>query len=738
MGDTALAHSHAVRQVMRMLAALVAAEQMPNHLQVSDSIGRAARAIGAAARGEECSFARFDESAGAAGSLSGYAIFAGNGAVGLSDESFADACRALIAPAGDAAIETIVFQTMPMWWLGCVYQGLLAYRPDRSGGKLELNQSYRKGAGIFFTPACLVDYVTESVLGPLADDALGKLDSDSPVERLLDLKILDPAMGGGDFLSASVGFLGGAVGGDTGRTRAEVAANCVYGVDIDPIAVEIARFGVWAASGYAEGISERINSHLVCADALGAGGGVGAFGWGNAFPEVFGNGRDGGFDAVVGNPPYVAAKNGLSSEQIRGTVRGQSDSYLMFLSSALDNNLVRSGGMLAMVLPDPMLVRENAAEVRRRLVTDWTIVSLLHIYGAFPGAVVANIIPICRNAKGGGSVFWASRIEYVPDRRSFVLRPRTTAEQLSHPVRRDTVVAQERCEFLYLLEVGAYAGTIRRIHGEDVCLSRYVPPFAPLGELNVKAIYRGEEVGKSAIRGETGDLPMLLGGQSIRPYEITWEGRRTDRSRIRKPVERYLSTKILVQKSSARLVAALDRVDGAQPGYVFPQSVYAIELTDKGMSELYLLCVLNSEVMNEYIRRTVTGYKMLQPQLELEDIRRLPIRRISFSTHHAERHDEAAVGMRLFEDESLRLGAGGAFSGLANFVVSCLTGVPERSDVVHDILAHLGEIVVRLTASSREAPDSATTRRLEAARAAIEVIVWRLYSSEPAQMSLPW
>ncbi len=105
------------------------------------------------------------------------------------------------------------------------------------------------------------------------------------------------------------------------------------------------------------------------------------------------------------------------------------------------------------------------------------------------------------------------------------------------------------------------------------------------------------------------------------------------------------------------------------------------------MDPLYLLCLLNSRVLNEYIRRTVTGYKLLQPQLELEDIRALPIRRIGFTTHISEREAETARGIGVFESESLH---SADFAELANFAVACLTGIPERSDVVHDVLVHLG------------------------------------------------
>jgi len=301
-------------------------------------------------------------------------------------------------------------------------------------------------------------------------------------------------------------------------------------------------------------------------------------------------------------------------------------------------------------------------------------------------------------------------------------------------VRIESIIAQDRCEFLYLLEQGSFGEIIRRIHGENAALSVYREPFAPLRKLNVKAIYCGEEVGKSAINRETGDQPILLGGQSIQPYEIIWEGRKASLSWVKKPIERYHSTKVLIQKSSARVIAAIDRVSKRHPGYVFPQSVYAVELAEHGIDPWYLLCILNSQVINEYIRRTVTGYKLLQPQLELEDIRALPIRRISFTTHLSERKAHTRQGIAIFEREA---SGSGEFLELRNYVVECLTREPERSDVVHDILSHLARSMVALTRSNRKSPDPTTTRRLTATRAAIETIVWTLYSSEPTQMALP-
>lgn len=721
-------YSACVSYIIRALAILIAAGRIPPQRSAYAPIQRAARLIG------DGDASAYEEACTAARKSSGLGIFDKPKHVRFGTEAFAIVSRMLTRPCPDAPIEQIYFETMPLSWLGSAYQAILALRPDETGEKLQPTRAHRKKRGVYFTPPSLVSYVVEGVLAPLTESRLLTL-SEPPAR----IAVLDPAMGGGDFLTRVVEYLLPIFErqdaettpgrGGPGEGPASYVHSFVYGVDVDARAVEIARFSVWASTGFPDGIADSLNSRLVCANAIGARhAGAQPFDWAGAFPEVF---AEGGFDAVVGNPPYIAAKNGLAG----ASASGQSDTYLLFLSEIMESRLVKPGGLLSMVLPDPMLVRENAASIRRKIVTEWSVISLLHISEAFPDALVANVVPIIRNAAPTNPTFLVSRIERAADRRSFAARPIQTATELATPVRLQSILVQERCEFLYLLEQGIFGEIIRRIHGSDCALSQYNEPFAPLRKLNVKAIYRGEEVGKAAIRSETGNQPVLLGGQSIQPYEIIWEGHKAGSSWIRKPLERYHSTKILIQKSSPRLIAALDRVTKRHPGYVFPQSVYAVELTEHGMDPLYLLCLLNSKVLNEYVWRTVTGHKLLQPQLELEDIRALPIRRISFSTQVSDREAETARGIGVFESESLR---GADFAELANFVVGCLTGIPERSDVVHDLLVHLGREIVSLTRANRRSPDASATHRLESLRAAVETIVWQLYSSEPSQMFLPW
>jgi hypothetical protein len=723
VGDPCQTLLACIRYLIRLLAILVAAERIPNSRQPAGSILKAAGIVRDSIRGCVSDPGEVFESC-LASQAEVPDLFKNCRELTISKKTFGEVAQLLLLSHNDTSIAPIFFETMPLAWLGQVYQELLSYEPGEDVSQLVSSRASRKRWGIYFTPQCLIDYILENVLASVAYSQTVALP-----------RILDPAMGCGDFLCRAVEFL--ALSSHTSNLtevdelRALAAAKCANGVDIDPIAVEIARFSVWAASGFADGIIPAINSRLVCGNAIGPNEDGSCFDWAESFPDVLRDSDVVGFDAVVGNPPYIARKNGFAQVSYGATTVGQFDSYLLFLSEVLEKKLVRPGGMLSMVLPDPMLVRGNAEHARRKLMSEWELVSLLHIAGAFPDAGVASVVPVFRNAQPTSPTFIVARIERASDRRNFMLSPRKTASALSRPIARQVVIAQPRCEIMYLLEEGSFGRIVKRIHGESLSISNFEPPFVPLCKLNVREIYRGEEIGKAAIDQETGELPIILGGQSIKPYEIIWEGRRIDRSVLKKPVDRYLRTKILLQKSSARLVAALDEPDQC---YVFPQSVYGIELYQPGMHDLYLLCLLNSEVMNEYIRRTATGYKLLQPQIELEDVKMLPIRQIRFTSSHSERQAGLALAIEIFNNESQRCDA--SFSQLADFVTACLEGNPEKSDVVHDLLVHFGKLIISLLKANRSVSDSETALRIEATKRAIDIVVWRLYCTEPAQMSM--
>jgi hypothetical protein len=208
----------------------------------------------------------------------------------LDDEA---ARRALLAlttrPSADGgARERIAYRDLGVEQLGTVYETLLDYepkiervaRPTRPSARLvvslERGSGVRKATGTFYTPATIADYLVRRTLGPLVHDA--------PPQRILSLRIVDPAMGSGAFLVAACRYLAGAYenslvrfGGchasDIGEheraaIRRMIAERCLYGVDVNPMAVQLARLSLWLATLAADWPLTFLDHHLQTGDSL--------------------------------------------------------------------------------------------------------------------------------------------------------------------------------------------------------------------------------------------------------------------------------------------------------------------------------------------------------------------------------------------------------------------------------------------------------------------------------------
>ena len=208
----------------------------------------------------------------------------------LDDEA---ARRALLAlttrPSADrGARERIAYGDLGVEQLGTVYETLLDYEPvvrRRTGARppapqhdilLDRGSGLRKATGTFYTPLPIADYVVRRTLGPLVRHA--------PPEQILALRIVDPAMGSGAFLIAACRYLarayeaslvqsGGCHPSDIGENersaiRRTIAERCLYGVDLNPMAVQLARLSFWLATLSADRPLRFLDHRLQTGDSL--------------------------------------------------------------------------------------------------------------------------------------------------------------------------------------------------------------------------------------------------------------------------------------------------------------------------------------------------------------------------------------------------------------------------------------------------------------------------------------
>ncbi|HET9834433.1 MAG TPA: N-6 DNA methylase [Vicinamibacterales bacterium] len=175
-----------------------------------------------------------------------------------------------------AGRERIVYRDLGVEQLGSVYESLLDYQPSANPIALVPGTGVRKATGTFYTPQPIADYLVRTTLVPLVDGARP--------HDILSLRIVDPSMGSGAFLVAACHFLaqayeaalirnGGCHASDIGESdrasiRRTIAERCLYGVDINPMAVQLARLSLWLTTLAADRPLTFLDHRLRCGDSL--------------------------------------------------------------------------------------------------------------------------------------------------------------------------------------------------------------------------------------------------------------------------------------------------------------------------------------------------------------------------------------------------------------------------------------------------------------------------------------
>ena len=198
-------------------------------------------------------------------------------AVRLDDGAVRDALLVLTTRRSKSGRERIAYADLGVEQLGAVYEHVLDYRPAPGTGGGELKPSgRRKGTGTFYTPRPLTEYLVRRTLAPLVRAA-------TP-EQILNLRVLDPSMGSGAFLVAACRYLASAYEqalirdgvvtaadlADADRTafRRLVAQRCLFGVDLNPMAVQLGRLSLWLATLAADRPLTFLDHHLRTGDSL--------------------------------------------------------------------------------------------------------------------------------------------------------------------------------------------------------------------------------------------------------------------------------------------------------------------------------------------------------------------------------------------------------------------------------------------------------------------------------------
>lgn len=321
-----------------------------------------------------------------------------------------------------------------------------------SGEEFDQKKSKRKKDGIFYTPQYITKYIVENSIKnwlddkrkELGEDDLPKLNEKDYIfdiakknytknyrkhiefwqqyrEAVRNIKIIDPACGSGAFLITAFEFLlnynkylddkifdlVGTSDLFSDRTK-KILQNNIFGVDLNKESVEITKLSLWLKTADKNKTLASLENNIKCGNSLiddpEIAGNL-AFNWEKEFPEIFANG---GFDIVVGNPPYVSAEyiseiEKTFYEKNYYSAYGRQNLYIIFYEKAI--NLLKENGNLGFITPYTILKNMYYKEIREYILKNTSILEIIDFKGitVFQDAGVDSIILLLKKEK---------RIEY--------------------------------------------------------------------------------------------------------------------------------------------------------------------------------------------------------------------------------------------------------------------------------------------------------------------------------------
>lgn len=277
----------------------------------------------------------------------------------------------------------------------------------------------RKKDGVFYTPKFVTEYIINNTIAKLCEEKKEELKLfkelketkknhekrrdalQSYIEYLKSLKIVDPACGSGAFLTACFRYLlgeykwtqkelakAGAGLFDNHDIDKQIIENNLFGVDINGASVGIAKLSLWLQTAKRDRPLSNLMGNIKNANSLTAD-------WEELFPEIMGNG---GFDCVIGNPPYVR-QEGIKElkpelKEIYTVFTGTADLFVYFYELAF--NILKQDGMNGFICSNKFFRAKYGQKLREMILTKTTIKSIVDFNSVkvFEDATVDSAITI--------------------------------------------------------------------------------------------------------------------------------------------------------------------------------------------------------------------------------------------------------------------------------------------------------------------------------------------------------
>ena len=340
-----------------------------------------------------------------------------------------------------------------------------------SGEEFDQKKSKRKKDGIFYTPQYITKYIVENSIKnwlddkrkELGEDDLPKLNEKDYIfdiakknytknyrkhiefwqqyrETVRNIKVIDPACGSGAFLITAFEFLlnynkylddkifdlVGTSDLFSDRTK-EILQNNIFGVDLNKESVEITKLSLWLKTADKNKTLASLENNIKCGNSLiddpEIAGNL-AFNWEKEFPEIFANG---GFDIVVGNPPYVKediGKNAFNGLHQHLCYQGKMDLWYFFGWLALTISKKESA-YISFIAPNNWITNDGASKFRNKINDCATIFEYIDFnnFMIFEEAQIQTMIYIMKND---------NKLEKYKFKYSKILNNKIAKEEIMH------------------------------------------------------------------------------------------------------------------------------------------------------------------------------------------------------------------------------------------------------------------------------------------------------------------
>ncbi len=468
--------------------------------------------------------------------------------------------------------------------LGNIYEqylgNILKSTPKRA--KLEESKTHRKEQGIYYTPSYIVDYIVKNTVGEF-------IKTHTP-EEIHKVRILDPACGSGSFLIRAYKELENywnrqygtqeTLKFDEGESfysmKVEILKNNIFGVDLDPKAVEIAQLNLLLQ------ISERkyrlplLQNNIKVGNSLIDDPSISdkAFKWENEFAEIMVNG---GFDVVIGNPPYFNIKSDdmlKSLPDFKVLSNGVVNSATLFLKKSID--LLREDGYLGFIIPKSFAYVDSWKPIRQIIYKNTQLITIVDVSKAFKDVLLEQVIIVIRKRKPHLS----DNVSLISDFNT--LTQNITKIEYAEIVKTDRISFQSNTKETAIFD---------KVNKDSVLLGEVSDNFRGLGVQ--KLISNNENSGE-----------RILSGKEIQKFTTSnYHNYFIDIGKIpqKNKLEDLRRPKIMVQnivahiKDHIKITATYD-----SKRVLNLDTVNNIIINDKNFSPKYILALLNSKLISYY------------------------------------------------------------------------------------------------------------------------------------------